>query len=276
MRVWLRRTDLGGNLQGDSSLWCHFLSQWCPNCARSRSVPLIIDRKPLAKADELLRFSVDGDEQFVRPKAGEAIVWVSVTQRNPRNTRLVRVTAPGSRPWPSVFPVLIDSGCSESFFAHDWHFLKWITLPPETFKAAGKGRVLYNCCCPMVLLDLWVHPFRSVTSGPPTDLEQAIKLQIEGGVVSTMKSSVLQQGQAAPRSKLSGMWDAITSFFRGKKERDDAPVEWMKSILGGERHRDSIPMETYPRWPVLGLKALLDNKLKFSIDGRGGTFSLGH
>lgn len=186
------------------------------------------------------QFSIDGQPQTVRARQWEPVVWISVTPRDPHRQRLDDVA---EKEAIGVFPAIVDTGCNESFSIHEWHLEHWALVPLSGFKPEENTRYLHGHACPSIRCDLWLHEPLDSPTAAPTDLKRAIKLEMSGGAsVSAIKTSHLFPTQA-------------------------------KAYTGKTNH-ESVPIDVYPRLPLIGMKTIHSSRLVVSIDGRGGQFRI--
>ena len=227
----------------------------------------IVSAKPLHDAKELLSVNDEISNYQVSAKSYEAMVWLTVSQCNSRCKNL------GDAEGRSVpFPALIDTGCSESLVLSEWHLLKWIKQPIEAFSPSGSGKCLHGHLCPAIRINIWLHPF--LNSKTDFDPSAAIKMQTSGALVSYLESQkTYKDRRSVPAPKKKKI--AFASMFRGSEappEKPDAVDTWLAREVGSQK--DDVPVNIYPRLPLLGVKFLVQNKIIMQTDGGRRLFNL--
>jgi hypothetical protein len=221
----------------------------------------IIDQQPLAQ-NSTVNFRIDRREHSVELYDGEAVVWISVTARNARRTKLTElVDVP-----ITTFPAMIDTGCNQTCVLHDWHLTHWAGLQLNTLRARTRPVSLHGQSCPIANLDLWLHPSKKGTPTPPeptdhTRMAQAEKLKLSAGaVVAFMKTASTFHGA----DEQASMFARVVSMFRSQGTRMDEGVAGYIRCLARRPQRSPLS-DLHPRLPLIGMKALRLNQLTLKV-----------
>jgi hypothetical protein len=228
----------------------------------------VVKDRPLTYKSPTISFPANEERRRVHLHNSEAFVWLSVTKRDPKSSNLIGPT--------EAFPALLDTGCTESLFIHEWHLANWIGMSLSAFDPTGRPSEVHYQHCPRVKLDLWLHAYEGKsTKEPPTDFRKAAKMQLpDGALVSVLRYTKMFRVE---RSTPTRRWWNPVDWFRpqqpatsdvANKEVDD----WARSARS--RPMDSIPLDVYPRLPLIGTKLLRANNILLTLDGRSGSFSL--
>jgi hypothetical protein len=239
----------------------------------------IVFRCVVPRHTQIIRVETHRFDGRVQVKATEAIVWLTIALREPLRSRLDQDA--------DVVPAIVDTGCTEGVFVHEWHLRHLLGLDIESLKAAGKERRIFSRDVPLARLDVWLHPFIALPNQtisalqPPKDTTRAVKLQLSHGVaVSTLESDVVvvaKNVRAAPQSSRQQKVGLLGRFFGLPKPAspEQAGVKaWEDRLRTSDERSDDLPTFIYPRLPVLGMQALISTDLSLNVDGRQEHFSI--
>jgi hypothetical protein len=228
----------------------------------------LVKARPLSYRDTPIQFPANGELQRVFLRKSEAFVWLSITRRDPNCPHLKNPA--------TAIPALVDTGCNEGLFIHEWHLANWFDMPLGSFDPAGEPGMVHYQHCPRIRLDVWLHPYEGKsTKEPPTEFRNAAKMQLpNGALVSVLRYAKMFRVEDTPPK--FRWWKLADWFLRTQaakssetnKEIDD----WGRSAHAHDT--DSIPLNVYPRLPLIGTKLLLANRLVLELNGITGAFSL--
>jgi hypothetical protein len=207
----------------------------------------------------------------VQLRPSEAIAWIYVAKRE-LDARL-----PADARW---FPAIIDSGCNEGLFLHEWHLNHWFGLSERALVAQTTvPTTVYDKPVVRVRLDCWIATPASNEIKTPAGRLHATKISLgQHSLIGSLRNGeVVRHFPRKPLwqrlcDRLLASWESTET--RRRKARDADALEYKSAIKSTMSQVTDVPYDLYPRLPLIGMRALTINNLLFNVDGSGRTFSL--